>query len=71
MSIWKTLKGEIPNKSKRVMVLTTNNRIVHSSYNPENGKFYTRYGWVKKTLNCRRWCYEDDLAKKVLDEINS
>lgn len=53
------------------MVLTTNNRIVHSSYNPENGNFYSKYGWVKRIINCRRWCYEEDLAEQVLNDINS
>ena len=43
---------------------------MHSWYNPENGKFYSRYGWVKRITNYKRWCYEDELVKQVLEEIN-
>ena len=42
--IWKTLNDGKLDTSKRIIVLTTSNKIVHSWYNPENGKFYNRYG---------------------------
>lgn len=70
MSIWKTLRDEKPSTRRRIIVLTTSNKIMHSWYNPENGKFYSRYGWVKRITNYKRWCYEDELVKQVLEEIN-
>ena len=70
MSIWKTLRDEKPDdKRGRILVLTTSNKIVHSWYHQENGKFYYRYGLVKRIANYKRWCYEDDLANQVLKEI--
>lgn len=70
MNIWKTLRDEKPSTRRRIIVLTTSNKIMHSRYNLENGKFYSRYGWVKRITNYKRWCYEDELVKQVLEEIN-
>lgn len=70
MKIWKTLKDEKPNrKLGRILVLTTSNKIVHSWYSEENGKFYNRYGWIKRITNYKRWCYEKDLVNQALEEI--
>jgi hypothetical protein len=71
MRIWKTLRDDKPSTRRRIIVLTTTNKIVHAWYNPENGKFYNRYGWIKRMTNYKRWCYEDELVQQALNEINS
>ena len=70
MSIWKTLRDEKPDwRRGRIIVLTTSNKIVHSWYREDNGKFYNRYGWVKRITNYKRWCYESELVNQALEEI--
>ena len=72
MSIWKTLRDEKPDdKRGRILVLTTSNKIVHSWYHQENGKFYHRYGLVKRIANYKRWCYESELVEQALREIEN
>lgn len=71
MSIWKTLRDEKPDhKRGRTLVLTTSNKIVHAWYHEQNGKFYNRYGWIKRITNYKRWCYESELVNQALEEIN-
>lgn len=72
MSIWKTLRDEKPDwRRGRILVLTTGNKIIHSWYREDNGKFYHRYGLVKRIANYKRWCYEKELVQQALSEINS
>ena len=71
MSIWKTLREEKPNsKFGRILVLTTSGQIAHVWFHEANNKFYSRYGLVKRITNYKRWCYEKDLVKQILKEIN-
>lgn len=70
MSIWKTLMDDKPDwRRGRIIVLTTSNKIVHSWYHEQNGKFYNRYGLVKRITNYKRWCYESELVNQALAEI--
>lgn len=68
MSIWKTLRQEKPDKFDRVIVLTKKNEITKAFYNPEDGKFWNEIG-LAKPIQYKRWCYEEDLVKEILDKI--
>jgi hypothetical protein len=68
MSIWKTLRQEKPEKFTNVIILTRRNRITQGFYNPEDGKFWQRIGWVHP-ITYKRWCYEHELVQQALEEI--
>jgi hypothetical protein len=70
MSIWKTLRQQKPDKFTNVIILTTSGRIIQAFYNPEDGKFWERLGWVHPISNYKRWCYEKELVEQALGEIN-
>ena len=70
MSIWKTLRQQKPDKYATVMILTKGNRIIQAFYNPEDGKFWNRMGYVHP-ISYKRWCYEHELVQQALNEINS
>lgn len=68
MSIWKTLRQEKPSIFADVIVLTRNNKITKAFYNPDDGKFWNRVGLVKP-ISYKRWCYEEELVKEILNQI--
>lgn len=68
MSIWKTLRQEKPSRFADVIVLTRNNKITKAFYNPDDGKFWNRVGLVKP-ISYKRWCYEEELVKEILNQI--
>jgi hypothetical protein len=71
MRIWKTLRQEKPERFTNVIILTRSGRITQAFYNPEDGKFWERIGLVHPISNYLRWCYEEELVKQALEEINS
>lgn len=67
--IWKTLREQKPEKFINVIILTKGNKITQGFYNPEDGKFWTRIGWIRP-ITYKRWCYEHELVEQALQEIN-
>ena len=70
MRIWKTLRQQKPERFATVMILTKGNKITQAFYNPEDGKFWNRIGYVHP-ISYKRWCYERELVQQALNEINS
>lgn len=68
MSIWKTLRQEKPERFATVIILTRGNRLVRAFYDPDSKKFYPTIGLVTP-LTYKRWCYEEELVKQILNEI--
>lgn len=74
MSIWKTLREEKPDCRKgTLLVLTPSGKIVTAWYLDERasggkGQFWNKYGLVKP-IQYKRWCYEHELVKQILEEI--
>ncbi len=67
MSIWKTLREEKPDDRRgRIIVLTRGNKIESAWW--VDGKFYSNRGLVKP-ICYKRWCYESDLVKEILENI--
>lgn len=69
MNIWKTLRQQKPERFATVMILTKGNKIKQAFYNPEDGKFWNRIGYVHP-ISYKRWCYERELVQQALNEIN-
>ena len=68
MSTWKTLRDEKPDwRRGRILVLTRGNKIESAWW--IDGKFYSNRGLVKP-IYYKRWCYESDLVKEILGNIN-
>ena len=69
MSIWKTLRQEKPERFADVIILTRGNKITKAFYNPEDGKFWNRIGYVHP-IGYKRWCYEYELVQQALNSLN-
>jgi hypothetical protein len=69
MSIWKTLRQEKPERFADVIIITRGNKIAKAFYNPEDGKFWNRIGYVHP-ITYKRWCYEYELVQQALNSLN-
>jgi hypothetical protein len=69
MSIWKTLRQEKPERFADVIIITRGNKIAKAFYNPEDGKFWNRIGYVHP-ITYKRWCYEYELVQQALNSLS-